>query len=106
MCGIVALFAPRGAVSPAAVERATQQLVRRGPDGQRQWIAPHGRVGLGHARLSIIDLQTGDQPIANEDGRLHIVESCLAVDAGKCLLLDGEATTRAADDAGIAVCAE
>lgn len=32
--------------------------------------------------------------------------SCLAVDAGKCLLLDGEATTRAADDAGIAVCAE
>jgi DUF1009 family protein len=32
--------------------------------------------------------------------------SCLAIDAGKCLLLDGDATTRAADDAGIAVCAE
>ena len=32
--------------------------------------------------------------------------SCLAVDAGRCLLLDGEAMTRAADDAGIAVCAE
>ncbi len=32
--------------------------------------------------------------------------SCLAVDAGRCLLLDGEATTRAADDAGIAVCAD
>jgi UDP-2,3-diacylglucosamine hydrolase len=32
--------------------------------------------------------------------------SCLAVDAGRCLLLDGEAVTRAADDAGIAVCAE
>jgi UDP-2,3-diacylglucosamine hydrolase len=32
--------------------------------------------------------------------------SCLAVDAGRCLLLDGEAITRAADDAGIAVCAE
>ena len=32
--------------------------------------------------------------------------SCLALDAGRCLLLDGEATTRAADDAGIAVCAE
>jgi DUF1009 family protein len=32
--------------------------------------------------------------------------SCLAVDAGRCLLLDGEATTRAADEAGIAVCAE
>ena len=32
--------------------------------------------------------------------------SCLAVDAGRCLLLDGEATTRTADEAGIAVCAE
>ena len=32
--------------------------------------------------------------------------SCLAVDAGRCLLLDGEAMTRAADEAGIAVCAE
>jgi len=73
MCGIVALFSPRGTVSRADVERATQQLARRGPDGQRHWIAPHGRVGLGHARLSIIDLRTGDQPIENEDGRLHIV---------------------------------
>jgi asparagine synthase (glutamine-hydrolysing) len=73
MCGIVALFSPRGSVAPADIERATHQLVRRGPDGQKQWIAPHGHVGLGHARLSIIDLRTGDQPIANEDGRLHIV---------------------------------
>jgi len=32
--------------------------------------------------------------------------SCLAVDAGRCLLLDGAAMTRAADEAGIAVCAE
>jgi len=32
--------------------------------------------------------------------------SCLAVDAGRCLLLDGEAMTRAADEAGIAVCAD
>lgn len=73
MCGIVALFAPRGSVSPAAVERATRALISRGPDGQKQWIPPHGRVGLGHARLRIIDLTTGDQPIASEDGRLHIV---------------------------------
>jgi asparagine synthase (glutamine-hydrolysing) len=73
MCGIVALYSPRGTVSPTHVERATQALIRRGPDGQKQWMAPHGRVGLGHARLSIIDLRTGDQPIANEDGRLHIV---------------------------------
>ncbi len=73
MCGIVALFAPAGTVDAAAVERATRRLTHRGPDGQQQWRAPHGRVGLGHARLSIIDLRTGDQPIASEDGRLHLV---------------------------------
>jgi asparagine synthase (glutamine-hydrolysing) len=73
MCGIVAMFSRRGRIDARALERATQRLHHRGPDGQRQWVAPHGRVGLGHARLSIIDLVTGDQPIANEDERLHIV---------------------------------
>jgi asparagine synthase (glutamine-hydrolysing) len=37
------------------------------------WIDPHRKVGLGHARLSIIDLTTGDQPIANETNSIHIV---------------------------------
>src|SRR5882672_7684346 len=73
MCGIVAVYSPRGSVNPADLERATQRLYSRGPDGKRQWIAPHGRAGLGHARLSIIDLTTGDQPIASEDGQRHIV---------------------------------
>jgi asparagine synthase (glutamine-hydrolysing) len=73
MCGIVAIYHPSGCVSPEALIRATTRLHHRGPDGQRQWIAPHGRIGLGHARLSIIDLVTGDQPIASEDGRRHIV---------------------------------
>lgn len=56
-----------------ALERALKTLHHRGPDGQRTWVAPHGRVALGHARLSIIDLVTGDQPIANEDGTASIV---------------------------------
>ena len=73
MCGIVAIYHPQGRVSPETLGRATARLHHRGPDGQRQWIAPHGRVGLGHARLSIIDLVTGDQPIANEDERRQIV---------------------------------
>ena len=73
MCGIVAIYRPNGGVSAEALERATALLHHRGPDGRRQWIAPHGRVGLGHARLSIIDLVTGDQPIASEDGRRHII---------------------------------
>ena len=73
MCGIVAIYHPQGCVSSEALSRATARLHHRGPDGHRQWVAPHGRVGLGHARLSIIDLVTGDQPIVNEDGRRHIV---------------------------------
>lgn len=73
MCGIVALYSRRGPIDQQALQRATLRLHHRGPDGQRQWIAPHGRVGLGHARLSIIDLAGGDQPIASEDERLHIV---------------------------------
>jgi asparagine synthase (glutamine-hydrolysing) len=73
MCGIVAIYDPNGRVQPDSLTRATARLHHRGPDAQRQWIAPHGRIGLGHARLSIIDLVTGDQPIANEDGQRHII---------------------------------
>ncbi|MFZ0394362.1 MAG: asparagine synthase (glutamine-hydrolyzing) [Terracidiphilus sp.] len=73
MCGIVAVFSRREPVSPVALDRATRSLYHRGPDGQRHWISGDGRVGLGHARLSIIDLVTGDQPIASEDGRTRIV---------------------------------
>jgi asparagine synthase (glutamine-hydrolysing) len=73
MCGIVALFSRRDSISVSALHRAIQSLYHRGPDGQRHWISQDRRVGLGHARLSIIDLLTGDQPIANEDGRVRIV---------------------------------
>lgn len=73
MCGIVALYSRREPVAPAVLERATKRLHHRGPDGQGYWISRDGRVGLGHARLSIIDLATGDQPISSEDERTHIV---------------------------------
>ena len=73
MCGIVAFFARRHPVSESALTRATESLHHRGPDGQRHWMSPDRMVGLGHARLSIIDLTTGDQPIASEDGRTRIV---------------------------------
>ncbi len=73
MCGIVALFSRRNVISAAVVERATKSLYHRGPDGQRQWISPDRKVALGHARLSIIDLSTGDQPIASEDERVRII---------------------------------
>jgi asparagine synthase (glutamine-hydrolysing) len=73
MCGIVAIYSRRGRVSREALERATRSLNHRGPDGQRAWISRDGQVGLGHARLSIIDLVGGQQPIASEDERTHII---------------------------------
>jgi hypothetical protein len=63
MCGITAMYSPRGPISAAALEQATLRLAHRGPDGQRTWISGDRRVGLGHARLGIIDLATGEQPI-------------------------------------------
>src|SRR5215468_8595019 len=73
MCGIVGFFSRRAPNSEAALRRATRTLDHRGPDGQGHWISKDGCVALGHARLSIIDLTTGDQPIASEDGKTRIV---------------------------------
>ena len=73
MCGIVAMYSRGGPISEKLLERATHSLKHRGPESQRCWISPDQRIGLGHARLSIIDLTTGDQPIANEDESLRIV---------------------------------
>src|SRR5215831_17350987 len=73
MCGIIALFSSRDPISEAVLQRATQSLYHRGPDGQRHWMSPDRRIAIGHARLSIIDLATGDQPIASEDEQTRIV---------------------------------
>src|SRR5215471_5132003 len=73
MCGIVGFYSRRSPTSEAALGRAIRSLSHRGPDGQRHWMSQDGRVALGHARLSIIDLTTGDQPIASEDDRIRIV---------------------------------
>lgn len=73
MCGIAAMFSYQRPVDAEALGKGVKALHHRGPDGQHRWVAADGRVGLGHARLSIIDLATGDQPIANEDERLRIV---------------------------------
>ncbi len=73
MCGIVAIYSPNAPIDEGALGRATKSLGHRGPDGVRHWIAPDRRAALGHARLSIIDLTTGDQPIANEDESLRII---------------------------------
>lgn len=70
MGGIAGLFHPGVAkpVDPARVARMTQALAHRGPDGEGVWTAPG--VGLGHRRLSIIDLAGTPQPM--RDGALTV----------------------------------
>lgn len=75
MCGIVAILSGQPGVDEGCLERAIRTLGHRGPDERHSWIAPSGRVGLAHARLSIIDLYTGSQPMASEDGRVRAVVS-------------------------------
>lgn len=73
MCGVAVLFSQGGRIDHKALTQATQVLRHRGPDAAKLWVDPKGHVGLAHARLSIIDLTTGDQPLANEDGTLHAI---------------------------------
>jgi asparagine synthase (glutamine-hydrolysing) len=73
MCGLIAIHAPEDGLPPGPVDAALRALRHRGPDGGGRWTSPSGRCALGHARLSIIDLATGQQPIASEDGQLQIV---------------------------------
>jgi asparagine synthase (glutamine-hydrolysing) len=69
MCGIAGIWDFSGrAVDPADLRRMTDALAHRGPDDQGQWT--DGPVGLGHRRLSILDLSaSGHQPMADPSGR-------------------------------------
>ena len=73
MCGITGRFNfdPARPVDPRVLAAMTDVIAHRGPDSAGYYHAPG--IGLGHRRLSIIDLVTGDQPLANEDGRVHVV---------------------------------
>ncbi|HVE69177.1 MAG TPA: asparagine synthase (glutamine-hydrolyzing) [Solirubrobacteraceae bacterium] len=73
MCGICGLASLDGAspVEPELLEAMSSALVHRGPDSQGALL--DGPVGLAMRRLSIIDLEGGDQPIASEDGTVHVV---------------------------------
>jgi asparagine synthase (glutamine-hydrolysing) len=69
MCGITGLINIDGApVSPDILQKMTDAIAHRGPDGEGQWIK--GNVGLGHRRLAIIDLSpAGHQPMISADQR-------------------------------------
>src|SRR5271166_2923866 len=72
MCGICGKlsFEPDATVAPALIRAMLDTIRHRGPDDEGIYSAPG--VGLGHRRLSIIDLNTGHQPLSNEDGTVWI----------------------------------
>jgi len=73
MCGIAGIlnFDTHQSINADLVSAMTRQISHRGPDGLGFKISE--RIGLGHARLSIIDLDSGQQPIHNEDESIWVV---------------------------------
>jgi len=73
MCGIcgIFIFNEKKKVEKSILEKMTKKLRHRGPDGEGYFLK--GNIGLGHTRLIIIDPETGDQPISNENNFIWIV---------------------------------
>jgi len=76
MCGIAGSLVFKNSsftVTKDYITRMRDTMTHRGPDGAGTWVSKHGRAGLGHRRLAIIDLsEAADQPMCNEDGTLWI----------------------------------
>src|SRR5262245_8976910 len=76
MCGINGIFAYHSAADPldiSELDRTTNCMALRGPDGMGLWLERDGRVGFGHRRLSIIDLtEAAAQPMKNADGTIIV----------------------------------
>jgi asparagine synthase (glutamine-hydrolysing) len=70
MCGICGKYSPSG-VKTEQLNAMLGTIVHRGPDDSGCYV--NANIGLGSRRLSIIDLETGKQPISNEDGTIWVV---------------------------------
>ncbi|MFZ0342004.1 MAG: asparagine synthase (glutamine-hydrolyzing) [Gaiellaceae bacterium] len=73
MCGICGIATAHGAADVETLRRMSHLLVHRGPDSAGEHV--DRGVALAARRLSIIDLEHGDQPIANEDGSCVVVQN-------------------------------
>ncbi len=73
MCGITGIYNPsaKTSASPALINKMLSQIQYRGPDECGIYIGDG--ISLGHVRLSILDLQTGQQPLSSPEGRYTIV---------------------------------
>lgn len=70
MCGIVGIA---GRFEPKLVRRMADTIQHRGPDGSGFQDCPQAAISVGMRRLAIIDLVTGDQPLHDESGQVHII---------------------------------
>lgn len=78
MCGIAGMFQLRNTETPESIKESNEKCIRsmlgmlqhRGPDANGLYLDDH--IALGHTRLAIIDLQSGNQPMASSDGRYWI----------------------------------
>jgi len=70
MCGIAGIVSPDAKRHSAALERMVHALRHRGPDGSGTY--SFANCALGHARLTIVDLATGDQPMLGQDQNIAI----------------------------------
>lgn len=73
MCGITGImhFDEQRKADSNVIKKMTDTIAYRGPDGKGYYL--HNNIALGHRRLSIIDLNTGGQPMFNEDKSLALV---------------------------------
>ena len=75
MCGIAGIFhfGRDEPVQGTTVDAMCETMIHRGPNGGSSWVSPGRRVGLGHRRLSIIDLSAvAAQPMSNENGTVWV----------------------------------
>jgi asparagine synthase (glutamine-hydrolysing) len=90
MCGFFAIMQKAPVVDLESARQGLNAIAHRGPDASGEW--REGEVFLGHRRLSIIDLATGDQPMRSHDGRYVIVfngEIYNFLELRTCLLGEG-----------------
>ncbi|NVB41041.1 asparagine synthase (glutamine-hydrolyzing) [Pseudenhygromyxa sp. WMMC2535] len=77
MCGIVGYWRPEGLEAHARANLGAMMdlLEHRGPDGRGQHLDPQTGLAMGHTRLTIIDLHTGDQPLSTADGKVLLTSN-------------------------------
>ena len=72
MCGIFSIISPRPLSKEEfqnSIQAGIKQIHHRGPDANGVWIDPQSRIGFGHVRLTIVDLDSGAQPILIRQSR-------------------------------------